>query len=510
MATVTALPSRSRTEHRDLAISMGRVREELAKLLSKPDADSVHDLRVAIRRCRSIAAVMEEIDPDPAWPRMRKIARKLFRQLGAYRDAQVIDDWAQKLSPATDSLRIHLHGVFESEESGLRDAVLRVAAKFNEKEWKRLQRHLTARMRFVPVGGLAAECLAFERFEEIKELHAGAMRSAKPKPWHALRIGLKRFRYTVEDLLPEHAAAWSDNLKRLQDLLGDIHDLDVLAATIKAAQPAGTAASRQAWKEKIKRERTQRVLTCRQLTLGKTSVLNQWRHALPHGERLEAAAWARVQATARASDRNPRRTALVARIALRVFDLLRCVKAAPDFSEAKNRRLLAAAAHLHASSVDRNGKSPHKAARKFLLSLPVPPSWTHEDWELLAWIVRFHRGAEPKPEGSTFSRLNEAQQQHSRVQSGVLRFARALRKAGVPGVSGFRIEDSAEALVLHIPGLSDSVETAANLAAGKHLLESALCKPLLLKAAPAASSVVTLPAPEPEPIPLRASAASAD
>ena len=53
MATVTALPSRSRTERRDLAISMGRVREELAKLLSKPDADSVHDLRVAIRRCRS-------------------------------------------------------------------------------------------------------------------------------------------------------------------------------------------------------------------------------------------------------------------------------------------------------------------------------------------------------------------------------------------------------------------------------------------------------------------------
>ena len=61
---------------------MERVLKELDAVRTAPDADAIHDLRVAIRRCRSIAAVMEEVDPDPSWPELRRLARKLFRQLG--------------------------------------------------------------------------------------------------------------------------------------------------------------------------------------------------------------------------------------------------------------------------------------------------------------------------------------------------------------------------------------------------------------------------------------------
>ena len=75
---------------------MNRVLEELAALLTSPDPDTVHDLRVAIRRCRSLATAMQEIDPDPSWHKMRKVARKLFRSLGSLRDAHVIEDWIKK------------------------------------------------------------------------------------------------------------------------------------------------------------------------------------------------------------------------------------------------------------------------------------------------------------------------------------------------------------------------------------------------------------------------------
>src|ERR1700686_969323 len=102
MATVTPLSSGAHPEHRGLSFWMDRVIKELESVRSSPDADAVHDLRVAIRRCRSVAAVMEEVDPDPAWPAMRKVGRKLFRGLGALRDAQVMDEWVKKLAPETD------------------------------------------------------------------------------------------------------------------------------------------------------------------------------------------------------------------------------------------------------------------------------------------------------------------------------------------------------------------------------------------------------------------------
>src|SRR5713226_3893567 len=128
MATVTPLSSGSHLEYRGLSFWMDRVIKELENVRSSPDADGVHDLRVAIRRCRSVAAVIEEVDPDPAWPAMRKLARKLFRGLGALRDAQVMDEWVKKLALESDPLRAHLQASFESSEPNLQENTLRVAA----------------------------------------------------------------------------------------------------------------------------------------------------------------------------------------------------------------------------------------------------------------------------------------------------------------------------------------------------------------------------------------------
>ena len=325
---------------------MDRVLKELENFRASSDPDVVHDLRVAIRRCRSVAAVMEEVDPDPAWPAMRKLARKLFRGLGALRDAQVMNEWVKKLAPESDPVRALLQAAFESNEPKLRENALRLAAKFDQKSWRRLERTLRKRSRLVPTGSLAAQCLALERFESAKELHAKALRTEKPKPWHALRIGLKRFRYTVESLLPEQYAAWSDNLKRVQDLLGEIHDLDVLADTVKKSDVVETEDSLKLWHEFIARERRERIETYRRLTLGKTSLWNIWRSGLPANGGIEAAALARLRATARAVDPHARRTSQISRIAIALFDAFKRADSAPAFSEASLRRVLLAAAQL--------------------------------------------------------------------------------------------------------------------------------------------------------------------
>ena len=63
------------------------------------DADAVHDLRVALRRCRSLADGLMAIDPDASWKEMKKAGKKLFQALGELRDMQVMEEWIEKLSP---------------------------------------------------------------------------------------------------------------------------------------------------------------------------------------------------------------------------------------------------------------------------------------------------------------------------------------------------------------------------------------------------------------------------
>ena len=495
MSTVTSLSAGTRAEHRDLSFWMDQVLNELESVRSSPNMNAVHDLRVAIRRCRSVAAAMEEIDPDPAWPAMRKAARKLFRALGALRDAQVMDEWVKKLGPETDPVRAHLQASFESKEPQLREEVLRAVAKFDQRAWKHLARTLRQRSRLVSAGSLAAACLALERFESAKELHAKALRTEKPKPWHALRIGLKRFRYTVEGLLPEQYAIWSDNLKRVQDLLGEVHDLDVLLELVKKSEFVETEDSLNVWAEIIGRERQECIRTYRQLTLGKTSLWNLWRGGLPTNGRVEAAAEARLRATARAVDPHASRTSQISRIAVALYEALKRADAGAAFGEGPLRRILLAAARLHGAGAANAEKSAQKAARKFVLELPLPPGWSNEEWELLATVVRYHRGTEPSKKKGSFSKLSVEQQNRVRALAGVLRLALALRKCGVESGSGLRAEKSAETIVLRVHGLTDDVETAARLAAGKHLLEEYLGMPLILKPVVKQEKIIALPTP---------------
>ena len=83
---------------------MAEVLKEAHKVAASFDEDSVHDLRVALRRCRSIAEGFHAIDPDPDWKKMRKAGKELFASLGDLRDCHVMMEWIEKLGPADDPI----------------------------------------------------------------------------------------------------------------------------------------------------------------------------------------------------------------------------------------------------------------------------------------------------------------------------------------------------------------------------------------------------------------------
>src|SRR5258705_12278551 len=133
MAHAVSFPSRAPSERRDLAHWMKRSLEELANLRSDLTNDTVHDLRVALRRCRSITATMEEIDPHPDWEEMRECARKLFRSLGELRDTQVMTEWLNKLHPEEDPLKRQMLESLAGAERAAQEKARHRAERFDQK-----------------------------------------------------------------------------------------------------------------------------------------------------------------------------------------------------------------------------------------------------------------------------------------------------------------------------------------------------------------------------------------
>src|SRR5262245_31043572 len=85
-----------------VSLRMDRVLTALDRVLNPEDPDAIHDLRVALRRCRAVATAMIELDPHRDWRTLRRQSRTLFRALGAVRDLQILEQWIEKLTAVED------------------------------------------------------------------------------------------------------------------------------------------------------------------------------------------------------------------------------------------------------------------------------------------------------------------------------------------------------------------------------------------------------------------------
>ena len=205
---------------------MERVLVECDRAAAGFEADPVHDLRVALRRCRSLADGLMAIDADSSWKDMKKSGRKLFQALGELRDMQVMAEWIEKLSGtgdpvagdrlSGDPVAVKLLDHVRAREAECKQHAFKDLNQFDRKQWRQWTRTLPQRASRVRPGSVVYLHLALEKWTAAYDLHKHALRTRSQGSWHALRIGIKRFRYTVENFLPRQHALWGDDLKELR------------------------------------------------------------------------------------------------------------------------------------------------------------------------------------------------------------------------------------------------------------------------------------------------------
>jgi CHAD domain-containing protein len=256
---------------------MAQVAELADKVQHGWRVENVHDLRTAIRRCSTMAEALSEVNPDPGWRKLKKATRKLFRALGELRDTQVKLEWVRKLAPAADALRKDMKSTLEAKMVLQRVACERSLAKFDAKEWRKLAKRLAERSRFFPQESVVFQRLALARLNDAEALYERARKGRSRVGWHRLRIGLKQFRYTLENFLPERGEHWFEELKRLQDLLGEVHDLDTLRRQIFRHRARVDAADIERWLALVEVRRKRRLAEFVTRVSGAISLWQSWR-----------------------------------------------------------------------------------------------------------------------------------------------------------------------------------------------------------------------------------------
>jgi CHAD domain-containing protein len=521
---------------------MVRVLEECDNVATDFRSDPVHDLRVSLRRCRSLADGLLALDPDPRWKAMKKAGKRLFQRLGDLRDIHVMEEWIDKLNPA----QAEASGAIDAQEAAssedgsgpmvpdsdnqcnnadpagtlrkileLREQEQKREAKaaiesFDRKQWRHWSKLLPARTaRFRP-GNALFKHLALERWSEARELHKRAMRNRSHTSLHALRIGIKRFRYIVENFLPAEHKAWSNDLKEMQDLLGEVHDLDVLWSTALSCHIFSDRNSRTLWHERIASERIKRIERYREKMIGPDSLWNVWRATLPQGKEIEVLALRRMKLWAAGFDPDFRHSDRVASLALQLYDGLLGLSWQPSVDASSARFSLLAAALLHDIGKSQGQKDHQKSSLDLIRKHRGSFGWKEPDLLRASIVARFHRGSLPTRKHKLLRDLLPDEQKATIQLSAILRLANAfdathdgrilrlqvqqlqgngtrMRPASNGKQPSNRVPRKAINLIPHEPltiaaeGYSAIGPPARTIAAERHLLETVLRRPIMVK-----------------------------
>jgi HD-GYP domain-containing protein (c-di-GMP phosphodiesterase class II) len=390
-------------------------------------------------------------------------------------------EWSRRLVPVESGIPLVLSDFLANQEMQLKEAASEALQSFNQKKWAAWSQRLSRRAQHLPLEGMALQHLALERWSVAYGLHRQAMRNRTHASYHRLRIGLKKFRYVVENFLPSLHESWGGDLRQLQDLLGEMHDLHVLWQTLLAIKAFRSEAVRTKWHQRILEESGLRLEKYRRMMLGEESLWRIWQSDLPKAGRIRIAALSRLRVWASYRDPDFGHSEHVAKLALQIYDGLDSLGFLQSMQQPDARFWLEAAALTHDVGKNKIQKKHEIASYRMIRKFGSSPGWSVEILRCVALIARFHRGALPRPDQKAFAHISSDQRKAIMLMCGILRLANAFDSLYHRRIRRLIIDQTAETICIQAPGCTENDTFAEKLAAARHLLEVACRRPILIR-----------------------------
>ena len=214
------------------------------------DIECLHRMRVASRRLRSLLPLFSDCLPPKQRTRWRKQLRRVTRALGDARDADVqivcLQEALEACSdnrqrPGLERLLLRFQQQRQAMQAPLVSTLKRLASRRHMNRMEMALRYLLATSQLYATPDSARHTYSRSRDAILQRLQtvlatAAAIRGPQSgTELHATRITIKRLRYTLQAFGPLYPDTLNDAIRtarKLQDVLGNLHDCDVWVETL--------------------------------------------------------------------------------------------------------------------------------------------------------------------------------------------------------------------------------------------------------------------------------------
>jgi CHAD domain-containing protein len=204
--------------------------------------DALHDFRVAVRRLRSWVRAFRRTLKGSISRKQRRQLGEIFHATASARDAAVHLEWMREQRQSLDAPHQSAHAWIRRRLKASRKAGW-TAALSAAKRFQRLRPRLVSGLNGhhhakerepIPSTGVLIGRQLMKSSDELERSLAAIENDSDDRRVHRARIKAKRLRYVAEQVAPmvPESDALLKSLVQLQDMLGELHDVHVLAADL--------------------------------------------------------------------------------------------------------------------------------------------------------------------------------------------------------------------------------------------------------------------------------------